>query len=368
MENLKAVWQDFGQAIWLDYIERGMLTTGGLEQLVRDDGIRGVTSNPTIFCKAITGSIAYDAAVQTMLAADPQVATSRLYEELAITDIRLAADQLRSVFDASGGSDGFVSLEVSPHLAHDTAGTIDEARRLWQEVARPNLMIKVPATAAGVPAVETLIGEGINVNVTLVFSLADYEAVAGAYLRGLERCAAPDRVASVASFFISRVDSVVDAQLEARGSARALGLRGKAAIANARLAYRRFLEIFHGDAFKAPAGRGARVQRPLWASTSTKNPAYPDVLYVEDLIASETVNTLPTETLDAFRHHGTPRAGLEQGLDSAGEIMVDLAREGIDLDEVTTQLQIAGVASFAASFDDLIAALDHKRKMFVETR
>jgi len=355
------VWSEQGQAIWLDTIQRSLVTTGGLERLVREDGLRGVTSNPSIFCKAIAGTSEYDGAVAAVLDADPAVATEALYEMLAIEDIRSAADVLRPVYEASDASDGFVSLEVSPHLAHDTDGTVEAARRLWAAVDRPNLMIKVPATAAGVPAVERLIAEGINVNVTLMFSLADYDAVAAAYLRGLTACAAPDRVASVASFFVSRVDTVVDGELEAIGTKEALDLRGAAAIANARLAWARFHDVFGGADFAALRARGARVQRPLWASTSTKNPAYPDVMYVEQLIGRDTVNTLPMATLEAFRDHGRVVPGLERPDRDPGEVLDRIAALGIDLDAVTVQLQVDGVAAFAASYDELLAALEAKR-------
>jgi transaldolase len=361
MNPLRQLWDDHGQAVWLDFIERNLLTSGGLDRLVADDGVRGVTSNPSIFQQAITGSEAYQEQVHRLLGAAPDPTTLELYEALAIADIRAAADALRGVYDAAGGSDGFVSLEVSPHLAHDTEGTVAEARRLWRAVDRPNLMIKVPATAAGYPAIATLIAEGVNVNATLIFSLGHYESVARAYLEGLADCAHPERVASVASFFVSRLDTVVDARLEQIGSAGALALRGRAAIANACLAYRRFRELFAGDPFAALAARGARVQRPLWASTSTKNPAYRDVLYVEELIGPDTVNTIPMKTLEAFRDHGRPRASLTDGLAAAAATMAELAGLGLDLEAVTEQLQVDGVAAFARSFDELVAALDATR-------
>ena len=361
MNPLKKLWTDHRQAVWLDFIERRMLTDGGLDRFVNDDGVRGVTSNPSIFQKAIEGGGAYDAAVSALLDADPAMATKDLYEALAIEDIRGAAGVLSSVWSESGGEDGYVSLEVSPHLAHDTEGTVAEARRLWAAVDRPNLMIKVPATAAGTPAIESLIAGGINVNATLMFSLADYEAVAQAYVRGVAACADPGRVASVASFFVSRVDTKVDAALEAIGTDQALALRGKAAVANAKLAYRRFEEVFGNGPFADHAARGARVQRPLWASTSSKNPAYRDVFYVEELIGPDTVNTLPVATLEAFRDHGEPRTSITEGVDEAAATMAELAGLGIDMDAVTKELQIEGVAAFAASFDQLLAALDGAR-------
>ena len=361
MNPLKALWEDHQQAPWLDYIERDLLTGGGLARLVREDGVRGVTSNPSIFKAAITGSDSYDADIDAFLAGHPGASTTDLYEALAITDIQMAADVLAGVYAASAGTDGFVSLEVSPHLAHDTAGTEAEARRLWRAVDRPNLMIKVPATDAGIPAIETLIASGIHVNATLMFSLADYEAVATAYIRGLERRDDPSGVASVASFFVSRVDSKVDAALEAVGTDDALALRGRAAIANSRLAYRRFLELFNHPRFAEMAARGAQVQRPLWASTSTKNPSYPDVLYVEELVGPNTVNTLPTATLEAYRDHGRPVSQVAESFDEDQALLDRLGGLGIDLDAITTELQIAGVASFAGAFDELMEALETKR-------
>jgi transaldolase/glucose-6-phosphate isomerase len=351
-----------GQSIWLDYIRRNLLTGGGLKRLVDDDGIRGVTSNPTIFEKAIAGSTDYDDALRRMLGENGAAEAGKLYEPLAIEDIQNAADVLRGVYDATHGDDGYVSLEVSPHLAHDTAATISEARRLREAVRRPNLMIKVPATPEGIPAIEQLIAEGINVNVTLMFSMAHYEAVARAYINGLRRAADPAAVASVASFFVSRVDTVVDKQLEAIGTPEAKALLGKIAIANSRVVYRRFLEIFHGEGFVSLRQRGARVQRPLWASTGTKNPAYSDVLYVENLIGPETVNTLPPDTINAFRDHGNvPGTTVKQGIEEADADLARLASLGIDLEAITEKLQVEGVAAFAASFDQLMAALDKKR-------
>ncbi len=363
MNPLKKLWTDHRQAVWLDYIERDLLTGGGLARFVADDGVRGVTSNPSIFQKAIEGGGAYEAAVAALLDADPAMATKDLYEALAIEDIRGAADVLRPVWSESGGEDGYVSLEVSPHLAHDSDGTVAEARRLWAAVDRPNLMIKVPATAAGIPAIESLIASGINVNATLMFSLADYEAVAQAYVRGIAACAAPDRVASVASFFVSRVDTKVDAALEDLGTEQAFAMRGKAAVANARLAYRRFEEIFYDGPFSEQTVRGARPQRPLWASTSSKNPAYRDVVYVEELIGPDTVNTLPVATLEAFRDHGEPRTSITEDVDGAAATMAALAGLGIDMDAVTAELQVEGVAAFSASFDQLLAALDGARSV-----
>ena len=361
MNPLKALWEDHQQSPWLDYIERDLLTGGGLERLVTSDGVRGVTSNPSIFKAAITGSESYDADIDAFLADRPEATTIELYEALAIKDIQMAADVLRPVFDESMGSDGFVSLEVSPLLAHDTAGTEAEARRLWRAVDRPNLMVKVPATEAGIPAIEALITAGINVNATLMFSLADYEAVATAFLRGLENRDDPSGVASVASFFVSRVDSKVDAALAAVGTDEAMALCGRAAIANSRLAYKRFLELFHHPSFAEMSARGAQVQRPLWASTSTKNPDYPDVLYVEELVGPQTVNTLPTATLEAYRDHGRPVSRVAESFDEDAAVLAGLGALGIDLDAITATLQRDGVESFADAFDELMVALEKKR-------
>jgi transaldolase len=361
MNPLKKLWQEEKQAVWLDFIERDLLTGGGLARYVADDGVRGVTSNPSIFQKAIEGGGPYDDAVAGLLADDPGMTTVALYEALAVADIQSAADILRPVWDESKGGDGYVSLEVSPHLARDTSGTVAEAKRLWQTVGRPNLMIKVPATHEGIPAIENLISEGINVNATLMFSLADYEAVATAYLRGLEVNSNPAGVASVASFFVSRVDTNIDVQLEAIGTPEALALRGRAAIANAKLAYRRFGELFGPETFAPLSARGAMVQRPLWASTSTKNPDYRDVIYVEELIGPDTVNTLPVATLESFRDHGDPRTSLLEDVDGADRVFAELAEVGIDIDATTTQLQVEGVNAFANSFDQLLGALDEAR-------
>jgi len=361
MNPLRSLYGEWGQSIWLDFIDRRLVTEGGLERFRVEDGVRGVTSNPSIFQQAIASKGQYDEAVAALLAEDGSRSTVALYEALAVEDIRAAADILRPVYDDSKGSDGFVSLEVSPHLAPDTSGTVAEGRRLWQDVDRPNLMIKVPATREGIPAVEELIAAGVNVNATLIFSIGHYEAAARAYLAGVARCAEPARVASVASFFVSRLDSAVDRWLEEVGTADALALRGGAAVANARLAYRRFEELFGGDAFAALAARGARVQRPLWASTSAKNPAYRDVVYVEELIGPDTVNTLPMKTLEAFRDHGRPRSGVTEDVDGARAHLQQLGALGLDLDQVTETLQIDGVAAFAASFEQLLESLAVRR-------
>ncbi len=360
MNSLKAL-QEQGQSVWFDYIKRSLMESGELKRLVEDDGVRGVTSNPTIFEKAISGSSDYDEGIRAALKAEPCVSEEALFEQVAVPDIRMAADVLRGVYDDSGRADGFVSMEVSPRLARDTAGTVAEARRLWETIDRPNLMIKVPATPEGIPAIETLVAGGINVNATLMFSLAHYDAVAGAYINALSACKHPDSVSSVASFFVSRVDAVVDSALEAEGSPEALAMRGKIAVANAKLAYARFKELFGGGEFSRLAKKGALVQRPLWASTGTKNPAYSDVLYVEELIGPDTVNTMPPATMDAFRDHGRPQSRIEEGLEEARSAIAALPGLGIDLDSVTEKLQDDGVASFAASYEKLIAVLKEKR-------
>jgi transaldolase/glucose-6-phosphate isomerase len=352
-----------GQSVWLDYISRQLLRSGELKRLVEEDGIRGITSNPTIFEKAMTGSADYDDAFRELLAQDSQLEIGKLYEPLAIADIQRAADVLHPVYEQTGGGDGYVSLEVSPHLAHDTAATIAEARRLRGAVARENLMIKVPATPEGIPAIEQLIAEGVNVNITLMFSMAHYEAVARAYIKGLERSQDPSKIASVASFFVSRVDTMVDRALESLGTPEARALLGQIAIANSKMVYQRFEEIFQGEGFVALRQRGARVQRPLWASTGTKNPAYSDVLYVENLIGPETVNTLPIETLRAFQDHGrAPGPTIRDNLSDAAAALQRLEALGVELNAVAEKLQNDGVKAFAASFDHLMAALEGKRR------
>jgi len=364
MTNPLRALRDLGQSVWLDDIRRDLLTGGGLARLVEEDALAGVTSNPSIFEKAIAGSDLYDAQIEAELAADSGMDTAALYEALVVEDIRRAADVLRPVWEATGGVDGYVSLEVSPHLARDAGGTVAEARRLRERVGRPNLMIKVPATAEGMPAIETLIAEGIHVNVTLIFSIAQYEAAAAAYRRGLERCAAPAGVASVASLFVSRLDTAVDRELEAMDQTEAL--RGRAAIANARIAYGRFLELFR-DPFEPLRTRGARVQRPLWASTSTKNPAYSDVKYVESLVAPDTVNTLPRATLEAFRDHGRAELAITpEAVEAARRDLEALAAAGIDLDRVTAELLRAGLEAFEAAFDRLMAAIDARRRAILD--
>ena len=370
MNPLKAL-SEHGQSVWLDFIQRKLLTGGELKRLVEEDGLKGVTSNPAIFEKAIADSDDYDDVIAKMGgggSADPK----EVYEAIATRDIQDAADVLRPVYDETGRRDGYVSLEVSPYLAHDTEGTVAEARRLWNTVARDNLMIKVPGTPEGVPAIEQLIGEGISVNVTLLFAREAYEQVAQAYIRGLARAAADGldvgRIASVASFFISRIDSLVDGALDKRledadgeaGKERLRALKGKVAIANAKLTYKRYKEILQGEGWQALVGKGARPQRLLWASTSTKNPDYPDVLYVDELIGEDTVNTIPPATLDAFRDHGRTRNSLEEDVEAAAGTMEALERAGVSMEEVTDKLLEDGVRLFAEAFDKLLAAVEEE--------
>ena len=347
-----------GQSIWLDYIRRSFLDAGELNELVAD-GLRGVTSNPSIFQKAITASTDYDPVIERLVSEDSTV--SEIYEAIAIQDIRRACDILRPVYKRTDGMDGFVSLEVNPKLAYDTEGTVMEARRLFSMVDRPNVMIKVPATPEGIPAIETLTSEGINVNVTLIFSLQQYEDTAMAYIHGLEKLAAANvefsRVASVASLFVSRVDGKVDPKLEEIGNSE---LQGKIAIANAKMAYHRFTEIFSGPRWEKLAAQGARVQRPLWGSTSTKNPDYPDTLYVDSLIGPDTVNTVPPDTLEAFMDHGTVARTIDQNIDEVRQQLAQLAEAGIALDEITDTLLAEGVDSFADSFDNLMTGIAQK--------
>jgi transaldolase len=355
-----------GQAIWCDNISRGMIESGELKRLI-DLGVTGVTSNPTIFMKAISGGTDYDGRFEALLAESPELMA--VYEGLVLPDIADAADALRPIYDRTGGGDGFISLEVSPKLAYDTAGTLAEARRLFTTLNRPNVFIKVPATDEGIPAIETLIGEGINVNITLIFSLAMYERVMDAYLAGLRRFDAAGgdlaRVASVASFFVSRVDTLVDKLLaEKRAAGVGVdGLFGQAAVANARLAYARFEEVFaSAEEFAGLAAKGAHVQRPVWASTSTKNPDYPDTLYVDGLVGPHTVNTIPPPTIDAVLDHGTTEVTIRDDLEGARKLFARLAEFGIHLDEVTDRLLTDGVKAFADSFDQLFANLEQKRR------
>ena len=351
---------DFGQSPWYDNLARPLLSGGGLQKLVTDDGIRGVTSNPTILDKAIDAGEGYDE--QLAACADAGESIEDTYWTVVVDDIKAAADVLRPVYDALGGADGFVSLEVSPVLAHDTAATIEMARSLAARVDRPNLMIKIPATLEGIPAIEETIASGINVNVTLIFSIARHDLVIDAYLKGLERLEETggdlSKISSVASFFVSRVDTETDRRLP-----EASPLRGKAAVANARLAYELFRQRFAGPRWEALAAQGARLQRPLWASTSTKNPDYSPTLYVDELIGPDTVNTLAPASIEALqRGEGDQRAGtVEQGVDAARQVMADLASVGVDIDDVTATLEREGVDSFATSFHDAFNTIEKRR-------
>ncbi|MGH7109486.1 MAG: bifunctional transaldolase/phosoglucose isomerase, partial [Stellaceae bacterium] len=373
MANPLRTLNEYGQSVWLDFVSRELLKSGGLARLIAEDGLRGVTSNPSIFEKAIGHGDDYDdliAASQKNGDLDP----GALFEELAIRDIQEGADTLRPVYHQTQGHDGFISLEVSPYLAMDTHGTIEEARRLWREVGRNNLMVKVPATRAGLPAIQTLIGEGININITLLFAQEVYAEVAEAYLAGLETLVKkggdPHRVASVASFFVSRIDTLVDEALDKKIAAstdpaekrRLEAVKGKVAIANARLAYRLSRQIFSGERWQRLAQRGAQTQRLLWASTGTKNKAYSDVLYVEELIGADTVNTIPPATMDAFRDHGKLRASLEEDIPGARAVMAALPAAGISIEAVTAKLVEDGVRLFADAADQLYAAVQKKRR------
>jgi len=360
-----------GQSIWYDNIQRAMLSSGELQRMIRDDGLRGLTSNPTIFEKAITGSHDYDQALRDELRRLPGQTSESLFYTLAIDDISAAADLLRPIYDESQGTDGMVSIEVSPDLAHDTDATVEQALRLHQRIGRPNLMIKVPATPEGLPAVERLIDAGINVNVTLLFSVERYIEVIESYLLGLEsrlrRGQPVDRIASVASFFVSRVDTAVDKLLEqcmattgAEERARLQAMLGQVAIANAKRAYQEFKTHFHSDRFNTLRAAGAQVQRLLWASTGTKNPAYSDVLYLDNLIGADTVNTAPPDTYRAFLDHGKAQPTLEQGMEQAKALLVELSVLGIDIEAVTRQLEADGVASFAKSYHHLLDAISEK--------
>jgi transaldolase len=349
------------QSPWIDYIDRDLIDSGRLDALI-DDGIRGLTSNPTIFARAVAKGH-YDELMRREIDAGRD--NRAIFEEIAVGDVGDAADRLRRVYDAAAGADGFASIEVEPSLADDRDATLARARELWARLARPNVLIKIPATEAGLPAIEAAIAEGINVNVTLLFSVEVYRRVAMAYLNGLRarhaRGEPVDRVASVASFFVSRVDTKVDRLLEATGDEGARALRGTAAVANARLAYEAYDAIFHGSEFADLRAAGAMVQRCLWASTSTKNPAYRDVLYVEELIGPETVNTMPIETIDAFLDHGDVARRLDRATHEAHEAIRKVEAQGISMDRVTRELLDEGVVAFAASFDDLLATVEGQR-------
>jgi len=357
--------ETLGQSIWLDYIRRDLIAGGGLRRLIEEDGLRGMTSNPSIFEKAIAGSHDYDEDIRAMVL--ERKGAKEIYEALSQRDVQSAADEFRPLYDKTDGKDGYVSLEVNPHLAYDTNGTIEEARRLWDALNRPNVFIKVPATANGLPAIRQLISEGTNVNVTLLFGLSRYRQVAEAYIAGIETCAAEGepvkQVTSVASFFVSRIDALVDPLLEkliAQGGKEAnlaKKVRGQVAIASAKRAYQIYKEIFGSDRFRKLAAQGARVQRLLWASTSAKNPDYSDVKYIEALIGPDTINTAPLETLDAYRDHGEPQARLEQDVEEARRVLEQLLELGISIDNVARQLEDEGVEKFNKPFDKLMETL-----------
>ena len=361
--------QKYGQSIWYDNISREMFASGKLQDLIAEYGVLGMTSNPTIFEKAVAESNLYDSAIKPLVNLD----ASTIFDQLAVEDIRTAADMLRPIYDRTQALDGYVSLEVSPLLANDTETTLSEAKRLFKLVDRPNVMIKIPGTPAGLPAVEEALFAGININITLLFSVVNYVAVAERYIAALERRHAAglpiDRLASVASFFVSRIDTAIDKQLEANVAADSAHadasrqLLGKVAIANAKVAYKRFKELFHGERFAKLAAAGARPQRPLWASTGTKNPAYPDTLYMNTLIGPDTVNTVPHSTLVAFHDHGVAAPTLDVGLDEAEHLLNSLSAVGIDMEKVTQQLQDDGVTSFIDSFRKLIDRVEGKRKL-----
>jgi transaldolase len=362
-----------GQSIWLDDIDRGQLRSGLFERLIDGDGLSGATGNPTIFEHSITHDATYDKQMQQLIREEKSA--QEIYEALAMTDEKSVADLLHPTYERTSGQDGFVSIEVSPYLAHDTEGTLVEVRRFWQAIDRPNLMVKIPSTPAGVPAIRQAVSEGININITLIFSIENYRQVAEAYLSALEdRLAAGkdiSRIASVASFFVSRVDVLVDKLLEDKMKATSVSaeqqklnaLQGKAAIANARLAYQEFKRLFGTPRFEALRQHGARVQRPLWASTGAKNPAYRDVLYVEELIGPNTVNTMPLKTLESFRDHGRVRLSIEEDIPQARAVSTALQAAGIDYDQVIRQLQEEGVQKFIDSFDTLFHCIDNKRKV-----
>jgi len=360
---------DYGQSMWLDYIRRDLFSTGQLSKLIHEDGLRGMTSNPSIFEKAIGDSSLYDDFLHK-LASQKNLSATAIYEQIAIRDIQDAADALRPVYEESKFRDGYVSLEVSPYLALKTQETIDEARRLWKTVNRENVMIKVPGTAEGLPAIRLLLGEGININITLLFAQEVYEKVAEAYIAGLEDLASRGgnlkKMASVASFFISRIDTLVDSKITDKLKTTSdpapqtllKSLLGKVAIANGKLTYQRYQKIFSGPRWQALAAKGGQTQRVLWASTSTKNPNYRDVIYVEELIGSDTVNTMPPATIDAFRDHGKLRNSLTEDVAGAAKVMDDLARAGVSIKEVTDKLTQDGVKLFADAFDKLLAAVE----------
>jgi transaldolase len=366
---------NLGQSVWYDNIERKLVTSGELRRLIEEDSLRGVTSNPAIFEKAISGSDLYEEQLREL--AGQGKSANDIYEAIAVRDVQMAADELASVYEKTDGLDGYVSLECSPLLANDTEGTIEEARRLWKWLDRKNVMIKIPGTPEGTPAIEQCIYDGININITLLFSLTSHEETMEAYIRGLERRVKEgkpiDHISSVASFFVSRIDTAGDKIIEDRikqasseeEKTKLQSLLGRIAIANAKMAYQRYKEVFNGERFAALKARGARVQRPLWASTSTKNPAYKDVYYVEALMGPETVDTMPPATLEAFRDHGHARVTIEDNLDEERGVLARLEEVGISLDEITQQVLDEGVAKFVEPFEKLLSATDSRRKEII---
>ena len=366
MTKLQRLLAEHDQSPWFDNLTRGYLRDGTLARMV-GNGIRGVTANPTIFAEAIKGSTDYDEQFSSLSADGTPVGDA--YWELVVADITAALAVLRPVFDTSGGTDGFVSVEVAPELARDTGATVAATRQLHKRINQPNLFVKIPATAEGVPAITAMIAEGRSINITLIFSLARYAQVIEAYLSGLEALIKagrdPSSVHSVASFFVSRVDTEVDAQLQAVGTDEALGLRGRAAVAQAKLAYRLFRQQFSGERWQRLAERGAHLQRPLWASTSTKNPDYPDTLYVDSLIGADTVNTLPESTIAAFEDHGTLARTIDVGVEEAAKVMDHLARVGIDMEDVGLTLEDHGIVGFHESFQEVLAALERKARHLI---
>ncbi|MFP5264428.1 MAG: transaldolase [Blastocatellia bacterium] len=367
---------NLGQSVWYDNIERKLITSGELRRLIEEDSLRGVTSNPAIFEKAISGSDLYEDQLREL--AERGKSANDIYEEIAVRDVRMAADELATVYEKTGGEDGYVSLECSPLLANDTQGTVEEARRLWRWLDRKNVMIKIPGTPAGIPAIEQCIYEGININITLLFSLTSHEQTMEAYIRGLERRAEEGKpvnaISSVASFFVSRVDTAADKLIEDRikqaaseeEKSKLRSMLGRIAIANAKIAYQRYKEVFHGERFAALKARGARVQRPLWASTSTKNPAYKDVYYVEALMGPETVDTMPPATLEAFRDHGNARVTIEDNLDEERSLIARLEEVGISLEEITRQVLDEGVQKFIEPFEKLLSATESRRNEIIK--
>jgi transaldolase len=366
---------NLGQSVWYDNIERKLVTSGELRRLIEEDSLRGVTSNPAIFEKAISGSDLYEEQLREL--AGQGKSANDIYEAIAVRDVQMAADELATVYEKTDGLDGYVSLECSPLLANDTEGTIEEARRLWKWLDRKNVMIKIPGTPEGIPAIEQCIYDGININITLLFSLTSHEQTMEAYIRGLERRVEEGKpvsgISSVASFFVSRIDTAGDKIIEdhikqatsEEEKSKLRSLLGRIAIANAKMAYQRYKEVFNGERFAALKAHGARVQRPLWASTSTKNPAYKDVYYVEALMGPETVDTMPPATLEAFRDHGQARVTIEDNLDEERGVLARLEEVGISLDEITQQVLDEGVAKFVEPFEKLLSATDSRRKEIV---